>query len=43
MMTDDEWLAHWIERAPRLGDEAMECIARTLDERDADEGERRRG
>ncbi|WP_286330112.1 hypothetical protein [Streptomyces sp. MBT42] len=37
MMTDDEWLAHWMKQAPRLDDEALECIVRTLDEGEEDE------
>jgi len=37
MMTDDEWLTHWTKLAPRLDDDALERIVRTLDEKEEDE------
>lgn len=37
MMTDSEWLAHWVSAAPTLSSEVLETIADAVEAEDDDE------
>lgn len=37
MMTDSDWLDHWVSAAPTLSSEALETITQVLEEEDDDE------